>query len=316
MKRGQAPKAMSYAAATSSRRPDDAATLWRLLRLLATLAVAVGVVVLPGAWRGPLAARAAALVPEGPRQVTFVNRMHQVIWAAASPGNRPAQLKTTGWVIPPGHSLTITVPGLGTAASGAGRRGATSTPRALAAARLGTAMAGSSARGSVPHRRHLPSTTAVLRTAWTFTTSAWSMARIYQCTSTGSEDAARTRSAWTDVLPWGAPGPWCAPRSYRYVSEATSWAAFRPALASGPTSIAAGGNGQAGQPVTRGAGQLTTRQHSSTPSHSPTHTLMTMLPASSAVMDIAITGSPSGSPHDYATGARSPEASKADLAKY
>ena len=187
MKRGQAPKAMSYAAATSSRRPDDAATLWRLLRLLATLAVAVGVVVLPGAWRGPLAARAAALVPEGPRQVTFVNRMHQVIWAAASPGNRPAQLKTTGWVIPPGHSLTITVPGLGTAASGAGRRGATSTPRALAAARLGTAMAGSSARGSVPHRRHLPSTTAVLRTAWTFTTSAWSMARIYQCTSTGSE---------------------------------------------------------------------------------------------------------------------------------
>lgn len=187
MKRGQAPKAMSYAAATSSRRPDDAATLWRLLRLLATLAVAVGVVVLPGAWRGPLAARAAALVPEGPRQVTFVNRMHQVIWAAASPGNRPAQLKTTGWVIPPGHSLTITVPGLGTAASGAGRRGATSTPRALAAARLGTAMAGSSARGSVPHRRHLPSTTAVLRTAWTFTTSAWSMARIYQCTSTGSD---------------------------------------------------------------------------------------------------------------------------------
>jgi Thaumatin family len=49
-------------------------------------------------------------LPEGPRQVTFVNHMDQTIWVAASPGNAPAQLRVTGWRLPSGASVTVTVP--------------------------------------------------------------------------------------------------------------------------------------------------------------------------------------------------------------
>jgi len=57
-----------------------------------------------------VAAQGPAVVREGPRQVTFVNRMQETIWVAASPGNAPAQLHTTGWALFAGESLTITVP--------------------------------------------------------------------------------------------------------------------------------------------------------------------------------------------------------------
>jgi Thaumatin family len=45
----------------------------------------------------------------GSRRVTFVNRMRQTIWVAASPD--PGQpLAATGWVLPAGRTVTITVP--------------------------------------------------------------------------------------------------------------------------------------------------------------------------------------------------------------
>jgi hypothetical protein len=45
----------------------------------------------------------------GSRLVTFVNRMQQTIWVAASP-DPSAPLAATGWVLPAGQTVTITVP--------------------------------------------------------------------------------------------------------------------------------------------------------------------------------------------------------------
>jgi hypothetical protein len=45
----------------------------------------------------------------GARRVTFVNAVHQTIWVAASP-DKAHPLAATGWVLRPGHSVTITVP--------------------------------------------------------------------------------------------------------------------------------------------------------------------------------------------------------------
>jgi Thaumatin family len=45
----------------------------------------------------------------GARRVTFVNKVRQTIWVAAA--QNPAHpLATTGWVLPPGHRVTIIVP--------------------------------------------------------------------------------------------------------------------------------------------------------------------------------------------------------------
>ena len=53
--------------------------------------------------------RPAASAATGARKVTFVNHVSQTIWVAASPD--PAHpLRATGWVLRPGHSVTITVP--------------------------------------------------------------------------------------------------------------------------------------------------------------------------------------------------------------
>jgi len=49
-------------------------------------------------------------VREGPRQFSFVNRTDETVWVAASPGNPPATLDVTGWVLPAGHTVTVTVP--------------------------------------------------------------------------------------------------------------------------------------------------------------------------------------------------------------
>ena len=58
----------------------------------------------------PGGAGAATAPVEHARTFTFVNHMAETIWVAASPGNAPALLTTTGWVLPAGHELTITVP--------------------------------------------------------------------------------------------------------------------------------------------------------------------------------------------------------------
>ncbi len=58
----------------------------------------------------PAGAAGATSVREGPRRVTFVNHMDETIWVAASPGNAPARLVHTGWLLPAGRQLSITVP--------------------------------------------------------------------------------------------------------------------------------------------------------------------------------------------------------------
>jgi hypothetical protein len=60
----------------------------------------------------PSSAGAARLATaqEGSRQVTFVNHMDETIWVAASPGSGPASLAVTGWKLPAGQQVTITVP--------------------------------------------------------------------------------------------------------------------------------------------------------------------------------------------------------------
>lgn len=55
------------------------------------------------------AAAATAGAGAGARTVTFVDRVHQTIWVAAAQ-NLAHPLTRTGWVLRPGHRLTITVP--------------------------------------------------------------------------------------------------------------------------------------------------------------------------------------------------------------
>ena len=59
----------------------------------------------PGAGPGQAEAGAGA----GAHRVTFVNQVRQTVWVAAAQ-NPEHPLAATGWVLPPGHTLTITVP--------------------------------------------------------------------------------------------------------------------------------------------------------------------------------------------------------------
>jgi hypothetical protein len=58
---------------------------------------------------GALATAAATGTAAGSRAVTFVNHLSQTVWVAASP-DKAHPLRATGWVLPPGHSVTISVP--------------------------------------------------------------------------------------------------------------------------------------------------------------------------------------------------------------
>jgi hypothetical protein len=73
-----------------------------------TAAVAV-VTTSPAAVGAAPAAAPARPAASGARQFTFVNKVHQTIWVAAAQ-NPAYPLKTTGWVLKPGQSVTITVP--------------------------------------------------------------------------------------------------------------------------------------------------------------------------------------------------------------
>jgi hypothetical protein len=62
---------------------------------------------------GATAPASAASVPAaaaGHRNVTFVNAVAQTIWVAAGQQTAQPALTTTGWVLKPGQSLTISVP--------------------------------------------------------------------------------------------------------------------------------------------------------------------------------------------------------------
>ena len=58
---------------------------------------------------GAVGAQPAAPASAGRRLVTFVNEMSQTIWVAAAP-NPSTPLAATGWVLLPGHSVTISTP--------------------------------------------------------------------------------------------------------------------------------------------------------------------------------------------------------------
>ena len=79
------------------------------LILLSGLIAVPGVFAVTGA-RSSASAVTTATVREGPRQVTFVNHLDETIWVAASPGNPAASLTVTGWTLPAGQQVTITVP--------------------------------------------------------------------------------------------------------------------------------------------------------------------------------------------------------------
>ena len=51
----------------------------------------------------------SVVAPAGSRVVTFVNRVSQTIWVAASP-DAAHPLAATGWVLPAGQSVSIVVP--------------------------------------------------------------------------------------------------------------------------------------------------------------------------------------------------------------
>jgi hypothetical protein len=58
---------------------------------------------------GSPAPPAQPVLASGARRVTFVNHLSQEIWVAASP-DTTHPLAATGWALPPGQSVTITVP--------------------------------------------------------------------------------------------------------------------------------------------------------------------------------------------------------------
>ena len=66
----------------------------------------------PAPAQSPSAPAASAPPPSGAagtRLVTFVNQMAETIWVAAAP-NAATPLAATGWVLPAGHSVTISTP--------------------------------------------------------------------------------------------------------------------------------------------------------------------------------------------------------------
>jgi hypothetical protein len=56
------------------------------------------------------ASPAQIAVPEGEREVTFVNDVNQTVWVAGAEQTAQPALTTTGWVLPAGQSLSIAVP--------------------------------------------------------------------------------------------------------------------------------------------------------------------------------------------------------------
>jgi Thaumatin family len=98
------PSAMSSASATPSASSASAGP---------SASSASATASAPSASATPSAPAAPAPPPSGAagsrRLVTFVNQMSQTIWVAAAP-NASTPLAATGWVLPAGHSVTITTP--------------------------------------------------------------------------------------------------------------------------------------------------------------------------------------------------------------
>jgi hypothetical protein len=64
----------------------------------------------PAAGKGTASSGTTAGAAPGHRVVTFVNHVRQTIWVAAGQQTPQPALRTTGWVLAPGRSLSISVP--------------------------------------------------------------------------------------------------------------------------------------------------------------------------------------------------------------
>jgi len=66
----------------------------------------------PFATTSPTISTTPAIAPKtaGQRQVVFVNKMQETIWVAAASSGGHAALATSGWVLPAGASVSITIP--------------------------------------------------------------------------------------------------------------------------------------------------------------------------------------------------------------
>ena len=132
----------------------------------------------------------SVVAPAGSRVVTFVNRVSQTIWVAASP-DAAHPLAATGWVLPACQSVSIVVPDHYNGRFW-GRTGCVFSG-GHGHCQTGTATACSSAPGTARSRPRWPSTTSTPLTAWTSTTCPWSTARTCRCGSTPPRAAPRTR---------------------------------------------------------------------------------------------------------------------------
>ena len=62
-----------------------------------------------GSARAAGSGQVGSAVANGSRKVTFVNKVKQTIWVAASP-DASHPIARTGWILRPGHSVTVTIP--------------------------------------------------------------------------------------------------------------------------------------------------------------------------------------------------------------
>ncbi len=181
---------------------------WRNLLVSAVLLLVTGIAVSLAPVMPVVAAQGTAVVHEGPRQVTFVNGMQETIWVAASPGNAPAQLRTTGWALSPASLSLLPSPTIGTVASGAGRA-ATSTPRAWAVPNWG-----------LRQQVQCPGFGAIPATLAEYDLDAWDHLDFYDVSMVDGSNlpmyinqfggSGKDRSASTDVRGPVAPKPWFA----------------------------------------------------------------------------------------------------------
>jgi hypothetical protein len=105
--------AASRPAATGAASPSGSSAAPTLARLPSAAPSASATPSAPSASAIPSAPAAPEPPPSGAagsrRLVTFVNQMSETVWVAAAP-NPSTPLAATGWVLPAGHSVTITTP--------------------------------------------------------------------------------------------------------------------------------------------------------------------------------------------------------------
>jgi Thaumatin family len=105
--------AASRPAATGAASPIGSSAAPTLARLPSAASSASATPAASSASATPSAPAASEPPPSGAagsrRLVTFVNQMSETVWVAAAP-NPSTPLAATGWVLPAGHSVTITTP--------------------------------------------------------------------------------------------------------------------------------------------------------------------------------------------------------------